>query len=43
MEISEADKRLRAAARPPADEFADEMSEFINKGVRALLPSRPSV
>ncbi len=28
---------LRAASRPPVEQFADEMSEFISKGVRSLL------
>ena len=36
-------ERLRTEERPPVEQFADEMSEFINKGVRALLPSRPPV
>ena len=30
-------ERLRSEVRPPIEQFADEMSEFITKGVRCLL------
>ena len=30
-------ERLRQEERPPVEQFADEMSEFITKGVRCLL------
>lgn len=30
-------ERLRQESRPPVEQFADEMSEFITKGVRSLL------
>ena len=30
-------ERLRSAQRPPVTQFADEMAEFISKGLRSLL------